>query len=108
MQSGPQHGGEHDAQQHRRKTHPDIDQPRDRRIQPAAEIACGKTENRAKQAGEQRGDERDNQRRACAIDQPGKDVASEAVGAKRDARVAARPHRCLKRIQQILLERVVR
>ena len=52
VQPGPEYRGEHDAQQHRRKTHPDLDQPRDRRVDPAAEVSGDQAQHRAESAGE--------------------------------------------------------
>ena len=75
----------HDGQreQQRRQTHEHIDDAHDNGVKPAAEITAAHTEDETCQAGDGNGGKGDEQRRTGAVDNPGEDVPSKAVGAER-------------------------
>ena len=87
--AGAEHGDQQDREQHRRKGHPDFDEPRDHAVDPAAIPAGEQPERRARKRCEARRDEGDDQRDARAVDQAREHVAAEIVGAEPMARLGA-------------------
>ena len=75
-------GDEQDRQQDRRKRHPDVDEARNRAVDPAADTSPREARARAGQRRETRGDEGDDQRDPRTIDQARQHVAAEVVGAE--------------------------
>ena len=102
-------GDDQDRQQDGGKGHPDFDQPRHDRIDPAAEIAGEQAEQRAdhRRGGSRR--YRHDQRDPRPVDQPREHVAPEVVGAEAMRGIGVgEAERRQARCHQILFERIVR
>ena len=105
----PHHRDQNDRQEDRRKGHPDIDQPGDDGIHPAADITGEQAEDGAKQAGRRGSGDGDEQGDPRAVDQPGQNIPAQIVGAEQVAGLRFLvPERRDVLQHEILLERVVR
>ena len=106
---GADHRHQKDRQEHRRKRHPDVDETRDCRIDPAAEIAGGKTESGTDQTRGEGGDHGNRQRDAAAEDHSGQKIPAKTVRSQHITRLgSAHPGGRHGVEHQVLFQRIMR